>query len=71
MDKSTFSEHDICVKFITTALHKAVWDEMLQIREEVSFTKGRIFVRGKIPQNTLDYLDWPILPVAPSQGSGG
>src|SRR6185436_13203336 len=24
------------------------WDEMLQIREEVSFTKGRIIVRGKM-----------------------
>src|SRR5215213_5641712 len=27
---------------------QAGWDEMSQIREEVSFTKGRIIVRGKL-----------------------
>src|SRR5579864_782451 len=48
MDKSTLSERDICTKFITPALRQAGWDEMLQIREEVSFTKGRIIVRGKL-----------------------
>ena len=48
MDKSGLSERDICTKFITPALRKAGWDEMLQIREEVSFTKGRITVRGKL-----------------------
>ena len=48
MDKRTLSERDICTKFITPALRKAGWDEMLQIREEVSFTKGRIIVRGKL-----------------------
>jgi type I restriction enzyme R subunit len=48
MDKQVFSERDICTKFITPALRKAGWDEMLQIREEVSFTKGRIIVRGKL-----------------------
>jgi type I restriction enzyme R subunit len=48
MDKSTLSERDICTKFITPALCKAGWDEMLQIREEVSFTKGRIIVRGRL-----------------------
>lgn len=42
------SERDICTKFITPALRKVGWDEMLQIREEVSFTKGRIIVRGKL-----------------------
>src|ERR1700693_3934294 len=47
-DKSNLSERDICTKFITPALRKAGWDEMLQIREEVSFTKGRIIVRGKL-----------------------
>ena len=40
MDKRALSERDICTKFITPALRKAGWDEMLQIREEVSFTKG-------------------------------
>ena len=48
IDKHTLSERDICTKFITPALRKAGWDEMLQIREEVSFTKGRIIVRGKL-----------------------
>ncbi|NDB69640.1 MAG: hypothetical protein EB015_16880 [Methylocystaceae bacterium] len=48
MDKRSISERDICTKFITPALCKAGWDEMLQIREEVSFTKGRIIVRGKL-----------------------
>src|SRR5258707_2925750 len=48
MNKKGLSERDICTKFITPALRKAGWDEMLQIREEVSFTKGRIIVRGKL-----------------------
>ncbi|MCY4673916.1 MAG: DEAD/DEAH box helicase family protein [Bacteroidetes bacterium] len=47
-DMRNLSERDICTKFITPALRKAGWDEMTQIREEVSFTKGRIRVRGKI-----------------------
>ena len=41
MDKKSLSERDICTKFITPALCQAGWDEMAQIREEVSFTKGR------------------------------
>src|SRR5438874_6054539 len=48
MDKRSLTERDICTKFITPALRKAGWDEMLQIREEVGFTKGRIIVRGKL-----------------------
>lgn len=48
MDKKALSERDICTKFITPAVKKAGWDEMTQIREEVSFTKGRIIVRGKM-----------------------
>ncbi|QEL15132.1 hypothetical protein [Limnoglobus roseus] len=42
MDKKSLSERDICTKFITPAVKRAGWDEMAQIREEVSFTKGRI-----------------------------
>ena len=42
------SEDDISVKFITPALHRAGWDEDTQIRRQVSFTKGRIIVRGKL-----------------------
>ena len=48
LDKRALSERDICTKFITPALRRAGWDEMLQIREEVSFTEGRIIVRGKL-----------------------
>ena len=48
MEKRNLSERDICTKFITPALRRAGWDEMLQIREEETFTKGRITVRGKL-----------------------
>lgn len=41
------SEQDICTKFITPAIEKAGWDTMTQLREQVSFTSGRILVRGK------------------------
>ena len=48
IDKRRLSERDICTKFITPALRSSGWDEINQIREEVSFTKGRIIVRGKL-----------------------
>jgi hypothetical protein len=48
MDKRTLTERDICTKFILPALKRAGWDEMVQVREEVYFTKGRIIVRGKL-----------------------
>src|SRR5215211_456153 len=48
MSKQPMSERDICTKFITPALVQAGWDAAAQIREEVSFTKGRIIVRGKL-----------------------
>lgn len=48
LDKHALSERDICTKFISPAVKQAGWDEMTQIREEVSFTKGRIIVRGKL-----------------------
>jgi triacylglycerol lipase len=48
MDKRQLTERDICSKFITPAVTAAGWDPLLQIREEVSFTKGRIIVRGKL-----------------------
>src|SRR5690606_2667334 len=35
-------------KFILPAIKSAGWDEMVQVREEVYFTKGRIIVRGKL-----------------------
>src|SRR5580693_1642427 len=48
MDKRSLSERDICTKYITPAVKQAGWDEILQIREEVGFTKGRIIVRGRL-----------------------
>jgi type I restriction enzyme R subunit len=48
MDKKSMSERDICTKFITPALTLAGWDIQKQVREEFSFTKGRIMVRGKL-----------------------
>jgi len=48
MNKKLLTERDICTKFIIPAVKQAGWDEMSQIREEVSFTKGRIIVRGKL-----------------------
>jgi type I restriction enzyme R subunit len=48
MDQKALSERDICTKFIMPALRQAGWDEQLQVREEVSFTKVRIIVRGKL-----------------------
>ena len=46
--KADLSERDICTKFITPALVAAGWDVYLQVREEVSFTNGRVIVRGKL-----------------------
>lgn len=48
IDKKQLSERDICTKFITPALVKAGWDIELQVLEEVSFTNGKIYVRGKL-----------------------
>src|SRR5271169_1295594 len=70
MDKKSLSERDICTKFITPAVRNAGWDEMLQIREEVSFTKGRIIVRGKLvtrgKAKRADYILYykPNIPIA-------
>ncbi len=48
MNKKSLSERDICTKFITPALVKAGWNVHDQIREEVTFTAGRIIVRGRL-----------------------
>jgi type I restriction enzyme R subunit len=48
MDKKKLTERDICTKFINPALEKAGWDMLKQVREEVSFTAGRIIVRGRL-----------------------
>ncbi|MDP3609543.1 MAG: DEAD/DEAH box helicase family protein [Methylophilus sp.] len=60
MDKKKLSERDICTKFISPAIQEAGWDIHMQVREEVSFTKGRIIVRGKLhsrgEQKRADYI---------------
>ena len=48
MNKKELSERDICTKFITPALRRAGWNEQTQLREEVTFTKGRVIVRGRM-----------------------
>ncbi|MDQ5962873.1 MAG: type restriction enzyme subunit [Patescibacteria group bacterium] len=48
MDKKSLSEQDICSKFILPAVTKAGWDLHSQIREQVTFTAGQIFVRGEM-----------------------
>ncbi|NBQ68740.1 MAG: DEAD/DEAH box helicase [Nitrosomonadaceae bacterium] len=59
-DKKSLSERDICTKYITPAIIRAGWDLHSQVREEVSFTKGRIIVRGKLhargEQKRADYI---------------
>jgi type I restriction enzyme, R subunit len=59
-NQKKLSERDICSKFITPAILEAGWDLHSQIREEVSFTKGRIIVRGKLhsrgEQKRADYI---------------
>jgi type I restriction enzyme R subunit len=49
INKKILSERDICTMFITPAIvDVAGWDKITQVREEVSLTKGRIIVRGKL-----------------------
>ncbi|HRO43597.1 MAG TPA: DEAD/DEAH box helicase family protein [Flavipsychrobacter sp.] len=70
MNKKTFSERDICTKFITPALERAGWDKQLQVLEEVSFTDGKIHVRGKVTargtRKRADYILYykPNIPIA-------
>ncbi len=70
INKKNLSERDICSKFISPALEQAGWDGMSQIREEVSFTAGRIIVRGKLvtrgKAKRADYILYykPNIPIA-------
>ncbi len=70
MDKKTLSERDICTKFITPAVEKSGWNKHTQLLEEVSFTDGKIYVRGKLTargtQKRADYILYykPNIPIA-------
>ncbi|MEJ7663508.1 MAG: type I restriction endonuclease [Hymenobacter sp.] len=46
--KQDLSERDICTKFITPALEASGWNKFSQFLEEVSFTDGKIYVKGKL-----------------------
>lgn len=47
LQKKQLSERDIVTKFIIPAIEESGWNKQTQLREEVSFTNGRIFVKGK------------------------
>lgn len=70
MDKKNLSERDICSKFITPAISQAGWDIHKQVLEEVSFTDGKIYVRGRLTargvRKRADYILYhkPNIPVA-------
>ncbi len=68
--KKDLSERDICTKYIQPALEKAGWNPHTQIREEVSFTDGRIYVKGNLSsrgkRKRADYILYykPNIPIA-------
>jgi type I restriction enzyme, R subunit len=70
MDKKSLSERDICTKFITPAVEKSGWDKLTQLLEEVYFTDGKIYVRGKMTARgkakRADYILYykPNIPIA-------
>jgi len=70
IDKKSLSERDICTKFITPAVEKSGWNKLTQLLEEVSFTDGKIYVRGKLTargeKKRADYILYykPNIPVA-------
>jgi len=70
LNKKELSERDICTKYITPAIQQAGWSIETQVREEVSFTAGRIYVKGKQykrgKQKRADYILYykPNIPIA-------
>ncbi|MGO1751079.1 MAG: EcoAI/FtnUII family type I restriction enzme subunit R [Psychroflexus sp.] len=70
MNKKDLSERDICSKFINPAIQKSGWDIQKQVREEVSFTDGRIIVQGNLhtrgKKKRADYILYlkPNVPIA-------
>jgi type I restriction enzyme R subunit len=70
MDKKNLTERDICTKYIAPAFVKAGWDIQTQVREEVTFTDGRIYVRGRMTSRgkgkRADYILYykPNIPIA-------
>ena len=77
MSYKQLSERDICTKYITPALQQANWDIQKQIREEVTFTDGRIIVRKKMAsrgkKKRADYILYykPNIPLALIEAKDG
>ncbi len=74
---NSYSERDICTKFITPSLERAGWDIQTQVREEFPLTKGRIIVRGKVhargQNKRADYVLFykPNMPIAVIEAKDG
>ena len=70
MNKKDLSERDIITQFILPAIKDAGWNIEKQVREEVYFTDGRIYVRGnKTARGTRKFADIilyhkPNIPIA-------
>jgi type I restriction enzyme R subunit len=70
MNKKALSERDVCTKFVTPSLVAAGWNVDTQLREEVGFTDGRIYVRGRMhtrgARKRADYILYykPHIPIA-------
>ena len=47
VSKKALSERDIISKYILPAIEQSGWNMQTQVKEEVSFTDGRIFVKGR------------------------
>ncbi|MDP1831999.1 MAG: hypothetical protein Q8K67_08060 [Geothrix sp.] len=52
MDLCSLTESDICDQFITPAIQAAGWDATTQVRREVTYTAGRIWVHGRLASRT-------------------
>ncbi|MEG3985974.1 DEAD/DEAH box helicase family protein [Microcoleus sp. S28C3] len=69
-NKRELSEQDICTQYILPALVRAGWDISKQVREQVYFTDGRIYVKGNLTQRgkakKADYILYykPNIPIA-------
>ena len=71
-EKQKLSETDICDLFITPAIKGAGWDQLRQMRREVTLTPGPVIVRGNMSSRNkkkkkfADYvLHWePGVPIA-------
>ena len=71
-EKQELSEIDICDLFISPAIKEAGWDQLRQIRREVTLTPGPVVVRGNMSSRNkkkkkfADYvLQWePGVPIA-------